>query len=354
MGNKNLTAVESLREAQKIAFAPFVFQTAVSLRKLGILDLLFRKRRKGGLTVKEIATELDITPYGVDVLLELAESSDIVSKDENDKYLVTKVGYFLNSDEMTTVNLNFTNDVCYKGLFYLDESIKQSKPVGLKELGDWDTIYQGLSVLPGKAKESWFKFDHLYSSNAFDDALKIVFKNKPKTIFDIGGNTGKFALSCCEFNSDVEVKILDLPIQLNVAMANVKEKGYTDRISGHEIDLLSKNPIIPKGADAIWMSQFLDCFSKDEILKILKTCVASMDDNTEIFIMELFTDRQDIESAKFSLQATSLYFTAFANGNSKMYRSEEMINLIGQAGLVITNDIEMYGGYHTILTCKKK
>ncbi|WP_159022216.1 methyltransferase [Formosa sp. L2A11] len=349
---KPLRAIDAIQEAQKIAFAPFVFQTTVSLKKLGVLDFIFDNDKDGGVTIHQISKELSLSDYGIGVLLEIAESSEIVSKNIGDKYQLTKIGYFLNYNKTVNINLNFTQDVCYKGLFHLNESIKNGKPEGLKELGNWKTIYEGLSELNPKAQNSWFEFDHLYSDEVFEEALKVVFTKQPKVIFDIGGNTGKFAISSCEYNENVHVKIIDLPGQLNMALLNTKEHAFENRISVYEIDWLKENPEIPNGADTIWMSQFLDCFDKEEILKILKTCVKSMGEQTELLIMETFTDRQRFDNAKFVLEATSLYFTALANGNSKMYKSKELIELIETAGLYITDDINV-GEYHTILVCKK-
>lgn len=353
MNNKTIKAIDAMQEAQKIAFAPFLFQATVSLRKLGILDLIFDRRVTGGINTEDISNELSISAYGISVLLEIAESADIVIKNSQNKYELTKIGYFLNYNKTTEVNINFTNDVCYKGLFHLNDSIKNGKPEGLKELGDWKTIYEGLSQLNPEVQKSWFDFDHHYSDYAFSEALKIVFANNPKVIFDIGGNTGKFAINCCNFNEDVTVKIVDLPGQLKKALKNAKNRGFEGRILGMEMDWLTDNQQIPIGADAIWMSQFLDCFSKEEILKILSTCVASMNYQTELFIMETFTDRQKFKNAKFSLNATSLYFTVLANGNSKMYLADELIELVQEAGLSIKKELEI-GEYHTILVCKKK
>ena len=353
MKNKTIKAIDAIQEAQKIAFSPFLFQAVVSLRKLGIFDLIFDKRAKGGITIEDIAEELAISEYGIGVLLEIAESSDIVTKNDEKKYELTTIGYFLNYNETTNVNINFTNEVCYKGLFYLKDSIKNEKPEGLKVLGNWKTIYEGLSQLDPEIKKSWFEFDHHYSDFAFQEALEILFENPPKTIYDIGGNTGKFAVNCCKKNKEVKVKIHDLPGQLNVAMANAKKNGFEDRISGYEIDWLSDDPKITTGADVIWMSQFLDCFSKEEIVKILTVCANSMDTNTELYIMETFTDRQRFDNARFSLEATSLYFTVMANGNSKMYKASEFEELINQAGMHIAKEIRKVGENHTILICKK-
>ncbi|WP_456439645.1 methyltransferase [Psychroserpens sp.] len=353
MENTSLRAIDAIQEAQKIACAPFVFQATVSLRKLGVFSLIFDRRKKGGISIDEISKELSISTYGLGVLLEIAESSNIVSKDDSGKFELTTTGYFLNYNETVNVNINFTNDVCYKGLFHLNESIKTGKPEGLKELGNWDTIYEGLSQLTPEVQKSWFEFDHHYSDGVFNDALKIVFRSNPNTIFDIGGNTGKFAISSCKYNEDVSIKIIDLPGQLNKALANVKKEGFEKRVSGYEIDWLKDSPKIPTGPDTIWMSQFLDCFSEDEILKILTTAVKSMTDETELLIMETFTDRQRFDNAKFILEATSIYFTVMANGNSKMYPAEVFLKLIDKAGLVLKEDINV-GEYHTILVCKKK
>lgn len=351
--SQSIKAIDAIEEAHKIAFAPFVFQTVIAMRDLGIMDLIFSTRKKGGISPLEIAQELSLSEYGVNVLLEMAESSNVVSKNDENKYHLTTIGYFLTYNETVKVNINFTQDVCYKGLYHLTDSIKTGKPEGLKELGNWATIYQGLSQLNPKEQKSWFEFDHHYSDDIFNDALEEVFKLNPKKLYDIGGNTGKFAVKCCQKNESIEVSIFDLPGQLNKALQNAKTNGFSNRINGIEIDWLSENPSIPEGADVIWMCQFLDCFSKEEITKVLSTCAKSMDNNTRLIIIETFTDRQRFDNARFALEATSLYFTAMANGNSKMYKASEILDIVNTIGIEVEKDIAL-GEYHSMFICKKE
>ena len=350
---KHIKAIDAVEIAERIAFAPFVFQAVVALRKLGIFNLIFQNRKKGGIALEQIASELSLSNYGVGVLLEIAESYHIVDKDDSGNFELTTTGYFLAFDRTVDVNINFTQDVCYKGLYHLTDAIKTGKPAGLKELGDWNTIYEGLSVLQPDVQKAWFEFDHHYSDEVFQEALEFVFRNSPKTIYDVGANTDKFAISGSKHNDSVAIKMIDLPGQLKIALGNVAEAGFQDRVTHYEIDWLSENPQLPHGADAIWMSQFLDCFSEDEILTILKACAAALNDDGEVLIMETFTDRQRFDNAKFVLEATSLYFTVMANGNSKMYPSTVLMKLIEKAGLQLKEDIAI-GEYHTIFTCKKK
>lgn len=102
------------------------------------------------------------------------------------------------------------------------------------------------------------------------------------------------------------------------------------------------------------MSQFLDCFSEDEAEGILRLAAGAMSADTTLYIMETFWDRQRYEPASLCLTMTSVYFTAMANGNSKMYHSDDMAAIIGRAGLHITATHDGIGQGHTILEVKKK
>jgi ubiquinone/menaquinone biosynthesis C-methylase UbiE len=346
---------EAQRMAEFIAFGPIVFQATRLMLKYGILALL-RENNDNGLTQKEICEKLNLREYTVKCLMEASLCIGTVMVDtKTDRYRISKVGWFLLTDEAVKVNMDFVNDVNYMGFYYLDESFRNGRPEGLKTLGNWDTIYEGLSVLPEPARTSWFSFDHFYSSGAFDQALEVIFDRPVKRILDVGGNTGKWALRCVQRDKNVEVTILDLPPQIELMRKAVAGKEGAERIKGLGMNILHAEAKIPSGNeyDVIWMSQFLDCFSEDEILEILKKAAAVMGKDTRLCIMELLWNRQKYEPAAFCLTMTSLYFTAMANGNSKMYYSEDITKLIEKAGLRVEKIIDKIGQGHNILICRK-
>ena len=349
---QEISTLQAKFEAQKLAFGPIYFQAVIALKELGIIDHIARYRK--GISISKIAEDLSISKYGIEVLLEAAQSAGIVEYLEDGRILLTKIGFIIKSDEMTRVNINFVQDVCYDGAKSLVDCIKNGKPEGLKVFGEWKTVYEGLAHLPEKVKKSWLEFDHYYSDNSFPYAREIVFQEKPKYLFDVGGNTGKWAFACCEYDDAVKIKILDLPGQLAMAKKNAEEKGFLDRIDFHPIDLLDTNQKIPQGADVIWMSQFLDCFSSEEVLAILKNAHQAASENTSVYILEPFFDNQKFEAAQYSLTATSLYFTTIANGNSKMYSIAAMTKLAEEAGFVLAETFPLIGhSYHTILKLRK-
>ena len=342
------SALQAKFDAQKIAFAPIVFQATKALRDFGILELI---RRNNGITADDIAEQVDISLYGVKVLLEVGLSSELLRLVDG-KYVITKTGYFLLNDELTKINMNFVNDVCYQGMFDLQTAIKDEKPTGLKVFGDWNTIYEALALLPKNVQKSWFEFDHFYSSIAFPEALPIVFAKAPKHILDVGGNTGKLALQCVQYDPNVKVTILDTPALLKKAAENAAEHGYEQRIFGHPINLLDESNQFPENADVIWMSQLLDCFSPQQIVSILSRAGGVMNEATSLYILETYWDRQRFEAAAFSLHNISLYFTCMANGNSKMYHSDEMKTCIDNAGLKVVAEHDNIGISHTLFECK--
>ncbi len=346
-----LTAYEAKEAAQWIAFGPVIFQAARVLKNSGILAIIDASGKEG-LEIAEIAGKANLPEYGVRVLLESALGTGIVLLN-NKKFTLGKTGFFILHDPLTKTNMDFVHDVNYKALFHLDESIETGKPVGLKEFGDWRTVYEGLSEMPDNVKKSWFAFDHFFSDDAFPKVLPMVYSNGIKKLLDVGGNTGKWAIASVNYAPEIHVTIVDLPGQLNVAKANIKEAGLQDRVGFLEANILTESHRFPQGFDAIWFSQCLDCFSEQEIISILKKCYVALDNDGEVIIMEPFWDKQKFEVAAFCLQQTSLYFSTVANGNSQMYSAETFFRCIEKAGFKIVEEINQIGLSQTLLKCKK-
>ena len=348
------------REAQAMAhlysWGPVIFQVSRLMIKYGILDMLNENRE--GLTQEQIAEKAGLSNYAAKCLLEASLCTHIVLiNPETDKYRLGKTGWFLLRDAMIRADIDFNHDVNYEGWFVLDKALEEGKPAGLKHFGDWPTIYEGLSSLPADVQKSWFGFDHYYSDHSFDEALAIISANKTRNLLDVGGNTGRFAMRCVQYNPTLEVTICDLPQQIGLMQKATNGQPGAERIHGVGMNILDEKNQFPtdKHYDVIWMSQFLDCFSEEQIVSILRRAAKILDSTNRIYIMETLWDRQDYEPAAMSLTMTSLYFTALANGNSKMYNTDDMTRLIRQAGLEVEQIHDRIGnGGHSIIICKKQ
>lgn len=341
------TALEAKQEAQRIAFAPFVFQASKAMRDLGVLRVV-EAAGDAGISLDDAAAQLPLSKYAVRVLLEAGLGIGALIQTD-DRFVLGKLGWFLLNDAMTQVNMDFVHDVNYQGFFHLQDSLREGRPAGLKELApEAKTVYEVLGALPEHVRKSWLEFDHFYSDNSFRTVLPMIFAEPTASILDVGANTGKWAIACAKHAPDVRVTMCDLPGQLAQARVNIARNELGARVSEYPIDILQPETRLPDGHDVIWMSQFLDCFSEDQIVMILKKAAAVMTPTTRLYIMETYWDRQRFENAAFCLQQTSLYFTCIANGNSQMYHAKVMHDCIEQAGLRVVSEVDGVGISHTV------
>ena len=352
------SARDAQRLAEFIAWSPVVFQASRLMVKWGIFQLI-RDAGDKGVGRQEICQATGLSDYAVKCLTEASLCIGTILIDaDTDRFTLSKAGWFLLNDQAARVNMDFCHDVNYEGLFHLEEALKEGKPAGLRHFGPWPTIYEALSSLPAQVQQSWLAFDHFYSDAAFPEALEIIFgKHHVRTLYDVGGNTGKWALQCVGYSQDVEVTVLDLPQQIAMMQAHISGRPGAERIKGYGINLLDDGAPLPRcrgELDAIWMSQFLDCFAMDQMVSILKRAREVMTAGTRLYIMETLWDRQRFDTAAFCLTMTSLYFTAMANGNSKMYNTEDMEACIREAGLSIEQIYDHLGQGHAVLVVKSE
>jgi hypothetical protein len=334
-------------EAQKIAFGPVVFQCARYAWKRGMLQALSDAGDEG-LTIAEMAATKAWSEYALKVVLESCLSAGVVSLCKG-RYVLDKTGYCILTDRITQVNIDFNHDVCYEGMFRLEESLDRQQPAGLKALGNWPTLYEGMAELPEPAKSSWFAFDHYYSDTSFPVILADVFATAPRHLMDVGANSGKFACAALDCDPSVQLHLVDLPQQLAGAEQTLLEAGVRARAQLHPINLLDAGQALPGGMDVIWMSQFLSCFSEAAIAGILRRAAAALAPRGQLLILDTLWDRQRYDIASYCLINTSPYFTAMASGNSKMYESGVYIRLAEAAGLRLLTMRDGIGYCHSLL-----
>lgn len=356
--------LENLLEAQKIAFAPFIFEACASALSSGLLAALARSPE--GLSEVALRTETKLSPYAVRVLLDLLAPAGVVERVERVEgenaespllWRSTPVADLLLFDDMTRANFFFTKDVNYEALAKLDASLTEGRPAGLAAFDpSWKTIYPHLPELPEAARKAWFGFDHFHSDRAYEAALGVLALTRDfKHLVDIGGNTGRFTHRFLLKNPQARATVVDLPVQTEAIPTREELQDVVDRIDTFSIDWLTDAELkVSPEADLFWMSQFLDCFSEDEAVSILVRTKAAMKvskasgNNPVLAVLEPVVDEQRHAAAELSLAATSLYFTAVANGNSAFFRGDMLRTIFKRAGFAIRSEVPNLGISHTL------
>lgn len=340
-------------EAQRLAFAPLMFQACRALRDVGLLQQLAHARHRG-VTCAEVVLQSGLSRWAASLLLEAGFASGLCTCDlqaEEPRFVVTPMGLYWLHDPLTRVNAEFNHHVCYQGAFRLREALLKGSPAGLSSIDATgsSTVYEALHALKPEVRRAWFDFDHYYSDSVFEACLTRVLASGPRRLVDIGGNTGRFAALCLSRDARLRVTLVDLPQQLAEAKINLAAFGH--RASFSPLDARDDAAPFPEGADVYWLSQFLDCFSEAEVRSILTRVRKAMSPHGRVFILETFWNEQRFDAARFCVIGTSLYFACIANGSSRMYHSAVMKRLIAEAGLVVCDEVRAIGLSHTLLVC---
>ncbi len=333
--------MDDYRTVSRLAWGPLMSEAALCARDLGLLATL---RTHGALTPEQAHERTRLTLYAARILLEACSAAELVRFD-GERYSLTTAGELYLSDDRVRVDTDFVHDVCYRGAFHLRESLTHGRPIGLRTLGgDWPTVYEALTRLPDNAQRSWFAFDHFYSDPLFANALHAMERAEVKTILDVGGNTGRFAVLAAKNH---EVTVLDHPAQLGLTRRNAIRNEV--RLQTQPIDLLDHSAPFPTDFDAVWMCQLLDCFAEADVTKLLERARGALSPKGKVWVVEPLWDRQPNDVARYCVQATSLYFACIANGTSRMYHSSDLLRCAKEAGLVLDEERKI-GPFHTLMT----
>ena len=333
--------------AHALAMAPFLFQAARSARDLGVLAAL-KAAGAPGCSAAELTARLGLPDTSVTTLLDGLLAGALVEESPPGRWRLTTTGAVWLDDPQVGIDAEFTHAVCWHGLADLGESLRTATPAGLRRFGPWRTIYEGLAHLPAAVRGPWFAYDHGHSDSAFPAALEHLAGCGPRRLLDVGANTGRFSLAALRRLPESRLTLLDHPGQLAEADAALSASGLRARADLIALDLLDHTRPFPPGQDAVWMSQFLDCFGPVDVRELLRRACAALTPDGSVWVLEVCPDRQGEVAAAASLRLASLYFTAIANGVSRFYRASDLLALAAEAGLEPAGQWDGLGTAHTL------
>lgn len=336
---------EARDRAHALAMGPFSFQAARAARSLGVLARL----RRGAATVEEVAATTGLPETSAAVLLEACLAAGLVAEEDDGRWSISRVGRVWLVDEKVQIDAAFTQEVCWAGLADLPDALRDGRPAGLRHLGSWATIYEGLMVLSPEVRAAWFNYDHGHSDSAFPSIVQRLVAHGPARLLDVGANTGRFSRAVLRALPQAEVTLLDHPAQLGEALRLLSEEGTAARATLRPTDLLEHAEPFPAGQSLVWMSQFLDCFGPNDVVALLGRAREALAPDGEVWVLEVCPDRQAYATAARSLRLQSLYFTALANGVSRFYRASEYETFASRAGLSTLAVEDGLGTAHTLI-----
>ena len=199
----------------------------------------------------------------------------------------------------------------------LDESVLAGKPVR-----------QRVSFSTEEWRESFLMGMFNLASALAPKLTPEIDLGGKKTLLDLGGGPGTYAIHFCLYNEDLNAVVYDLPTTRPFMEKTVERFGLSHRISFQEGDYTKEG--IKGKYDAVWLSHILHGESPEQCGQIVKKAVASLEPGGLIVIHEfIMNDSKDgpLFPALFSLNML------LGTDGGRAYSQSELSNMLSSAGV---------------------
>jgi ubiquinone/menaquinone biosynthesis C-methylase UbiE len=176
---------------------------------------------------------------------------------------------------------------------------------------------------------------HHRSQEPAQQVAKQVTMKTARSLLDLGGGPGTYALAFLKTNPQLQATVMDRPAALEVAQILAKESLMEARLSCQAGNFLEDN--IPGKYDIVWYSNVLHIYSPLENLKIFKKIKRALKPGGRLLIQDTFLqDAQGIRPLETNLFAvTMLLYTDTGN----TYPLQDVRSWLKKAGLTRTRII---------------
>jgi len=317
--------IQNLNEFRVAAFGfrlPRILLTALDLD-------LFTVMGTQTWTVKALAKALQASERGVDILCRNLASAGLLKKRD--------AWYCSETLGRTMLNAHHPE---YRGQYLdlirrqwedwslLTDSVKSGRPVD--DQGPEDPEY----------RRSFTWAMHYRSMEPSKQVAKQLNLQTARSLLDIGGGPGTYAMEFLTKNPRLQAKVWDRPPALEVAKEIAGKQKCGHRLSCHAGDFL-KDPV-PGTFDIMWLSNVIHIYSPRENKALFRKLRAALNPHGRILIQDTFLlDRKGLYPAETNLFAvTMLLFTETGN----TYGAKEVKAWLRSAGLADPKTIRLRRG----------
>jgi SAM-dependent methyltransferase len=296
------------------------------------LDLdLFTALGSGSWTVPELAKKLRASPRGVDILCRNLACAG----------LLEKRGSRYRNSPFARRELNRTSPA-YRSAYLdlirgqwdawskLTQAVQSGRPVEDQDDPD-DPVYRR-------------RFTWAMHERSRDIAPKIAAQidlRGARTLLDLGGGPGTYALAFLEQNPDLHATVCDRAPALEVAREIAASFPHGRRLSYLPLDFIQQP--IPGRYDVIWLSNVLHIYSPEENLQLFRKIAKALEPGGRLLIQDAFVHEEkngslDSEATLFAV--TMLLFTE--RGNT--YTVRDTAGWLKRAGFARVRPVKLKAG----------
>ncbi|MBD0305295.1 MAG: methyltransferase [Nitrospiraceae bacterium] len=281
-------------------------------------------------TVPALANPLRVSERGLDILCRNLASAGVLIK-TGDRYRNGKVSATALNARSADYRGGYIGLIKDQWLDWarLTDSVRSGRPIEHNDDPD-DPEY--------RKQFSWAM--HHRSLDVAPQVVSQVNLNGVRTLLDLGGGPGTYALEFLKRNPTLQAAVADRAPALEVAKEIAAKVKHGRRLSYLPLDFIKEQ--IPGQYDVIWYSNVLHIYSADENQRLFHKMVSALTPGGRVLIQDAFLlDRNGLYPQEANLFAvTMLLFTE--EGNT--YSVDETGRWLRRAGFTKVKRINLRSG----------
>jgi len=280
------------------------------------------------LSGEEVAGKIEGDVDGVTRLLDALSAMGLVRK-ENGRYANTEASsVYLSKRSPDYVGYMIMHQHCLvESWFKLDKAVKTGS-----------SVRDGLSTDEEERREYFLMGMFNQAMTTAPGLAATLDLSGRRSLLDLGGGPGTYAIHFCLANPELKATILDLPTTWPFAEKTVEKFGLSDRIGFHAGDAVT-DPIEGE-YDAVWVSHLLHSEGPDACREILKKAVSALNPGGIILIHEFILDETmdgPLFPAIFSLNML------LGPPDGRSYSEGQLIEMLESAGIKEIERLDFVG-----------
>jgi ubiquinone/menaquinone biosynthesis C-methylase UbiE len=290
----------SIKDLMEICTGFWAFKSIVSAQELGLFDIL---HEAGAQPISDLARRLDVQERPAETLVTALASLGLLKVDDGrygnsplaGTYLVRGGRYYFGG---WIAHLDQRN---YPGWAHLTEAIRTNRPMGWQSGHEAETPFD---IVDPELTSQFQDGMHSLSRHSAASAAQRIDLSGARTLLDVGGGTGAWAIELASANPQLTITIYDLPPVCDLARAKIEAEGLSSRISTISGDFRTQE--LPSGYDTVLLSMILHDWTPDECLRLLNKCHRALAPGGRAIISELLVDDDKSGPADAALMSLNM------------------------------------------------
>ncbi|MGH3373138.1 MAG: methyltransferase [Actinoallomurus sp.] len=332
-----MTPEATLARFREYMVGPARFMNLLSCFELGIIDLL---RENPGMTAVKLGDAVGVKPDAVEQLLNLLVKESFVAYDEGSgAYSLDALAGVAKGDlKRALTYMNMIKVVALRQVFYLTDSLRTGKLVGLNELYGFDGTLYGAVAEHQDLRESWATLMNNVTANIDPWFFGNVDIPAGSQVLDLAGNTGLGAIHAYELKTSpgLRVTTFDLPEKETECLANFKAHGVEEHCSFVGGDVFES---VPTGFDVVLIKHFLDMFDKKEVFDILSGAHQALNAGGQVNILVPVYPENIKDSDNYNVDFFPSFFLGCTMGQGGPQKLSTYRRWLEECGFTVTKTI---------------